>query len=131
MTPPPGGARQGTARTVFRVLGIALGGLGLVLVVVGFYRFATGGVGDQAQPAFFMFVSGGVLLVVGFGLLSAGFMGAGARYAAGETAPVVKDSAAYLSDGEGILGVGRTARGPAAAGGASGAAGTSGVRGPG
>ncbi|MBI2245014.1 MAG: hypothetical protein HYU55_14135 [Nocardioides sp.] len=37
-----------------------------------------------------------------------GFLGAAARYGAGETVPVVKDSATYLSDGEGILGAGRT-----------------------
>jgi len=36
-------------------------------------------------------------------------LGAAARCGGGETMPVVKDSAAYLSDGEGILGVGRTA----------------------
>ena len=42
-------------------------------------------------------------------LLQWGFLGAAARYGAGETMPVVKDSATYLSDGEGILGVGRTA----------------------
>ena len=31
-----------------------------------------------------------------------------ASYVAGETMPVVKDSATYLSDGRGIAGVGRT-----------------------
>src|SRR3954453_22007796 len=31
-----------------------------------------------------------------------------ARYAAGETMPTVRDSASYLTDGEGVLGVGRT-----------------------
>ena len=40
--------------------------------------------------------------------LQAGFLGAASRYVAGETTPVIKDSAAYLTDGEGILGVGRT-----------------------
>ena len=30
------------------------------------------------------------------------------RFVAGETMPVVKDSASYLTDGEGVLGVGRT-----------------------
>jgi hypothetical protein len=51
-----------------------------------------------------------VLLVVGPAgwCLQAGFLGAASRYVAGETTPVVKDSAAYLSDGEGFLGVGRT-----------------------
>ncbi len=52
----------------------------------------------------------GGLLVVGVGMmcLQAGFLGAAARYSAGETMPVVRDSASYLTDGEGLLGVGRT-----------------------
>jgi hypothetical protein len=40
--------------------------------------------------------------------LRAGFLGVGLRYVAGETTPVIKDSASCLTNGEGILGVGRT-----------------------
>jgi hypothetical protein len=85
--------------------------LGVLLLAVGFYRFVTfDPSGWDAGPpdGFLMFALGGILAVTGFGFLNAGFMGASARYTAGETMPVVKDSATYLSDGEGILGVGRT-----------------------
>jgi hypothetical protein len=93
------------------VLGLVLTPVGVVMVALGFYRFVTfdpsfGGSG--APDGFLLFAGGGVLAVVGFGLLNAGFLGATARYGAGETMPVVKDGASYLSDGEGVLGVGRT-----------------------
>jgi hypothetical protein len=49
------------------------------------------------------------VMAVGAWLLQAGFFGAAARYAAGETMPVVRDSASYLTNGEGIFGIGRDA----------------------
>jgi hypothetical protein len=108
-TAGPGLPGQSTARTVFRVLGCLLAPLGVVLVVVGFYDFATVEPTFDGPPSgLFVFAGGGFMAVVGFGFLNAGFLGTAARYSAGETMPVVKDSASYLSDGEGILGVGRT-----------------------
>jgi len=111
MTSNPGLRNQAGARRAFRIAGLVLAPVGVVLVVVGFYRFVTTdpGLDSGAPDGFVMFALGGVLTVVGFGCLNAGFLGSAARYGAGETMPVVKDSAAYLSDGEGILGVGRTA----------------------
>lgn len=108
MTRSPGFARQGTARTIFRILGIVLTVVGLLLVVSGFVRFVGSEPGDGLDSAFLTFVGGGFLAVIGFACINLGFMGASARYAAGETMPVVKDSASYLTDGEGVLGVGRT-----------------------
>lgn len=110
-TPSPGLRQQAGVRNVFRVLGLVLTPVGVILVALGFYRFVTfnPSIGQSEGPdGFFLFIGGGILAVVGFGLLNAGFMGAAARYGAGETMPVVKDSAAYLSDGEGVVGVGRT-----------------------
>lgn len=107
----PGLRQQSGVRTVLRILGLVMAPLGVVLVAVGFYRFVTydSSTFDSGPPdGFLMFALGGIMAVVGFGLLSAGFMGATARYSAGETMPVVRDSASYLSDGEGVLGVGRT-----------------------
>lgn len=121
-TTGPGLSRQKTVRTVFRVLGLVLAPLGVGLVVLGFYRFVTfdpSSWGSGPPDGFLMFALGGFLAVAGVGLLNAGFLGAAARYGAGETMPVVKDSATYLSDGQGILGVGRTAddeKAPAAGG---------------
>ena len=39
------------------------------------------------------------MAVVGFGLLATGFLGAQARYAAGETVPVLEDSLEHLTSG--------------------------------
>lgn len=107
----PGLRQQSGVRTAFRGLGVVLAPLGVLLLAVGFYRFVTfDPSGWDAGPpdGFLMFALGGIVAVAGFGFLSAGFLGTTARYSAGETMPVVKDSATYLSDGEGILGVGRT-----------------------
>lgn len=108
----PGLRSQSGTRTVLRALGLLMAPVGVLLVVVGFARFAgLGGAewsGDGAPPGFLMFAGGGFVAVIGFALLNAGFMGVAARYGAGETMPVVKDSAAYLTDGHGVLGVGRT-----------------------
>jgi hypothetical protein len=112
MTGAPGFERNRTQRNVLRVVGVVLLLAGIYLLVTGGIDFADdidsadtdGGFGPILRLA-----GGGFLVVFGAGALSAGFLGARARYAAGETMPVVKDSAAYLSDGEGILGVGRTA----------------------
>lgn len=111
--PARGGLTENrTARIVLRVVGA-------VLLVVGAYFLITGGMQfaddmnsddmDGGAGPIFRLMIGGFSAVIGLGLLNWGFLGAQARYTAGETMPVVKDSATYLSDGEGILGVGRTA----------------------
>jgi hypothetical protein len=114
-TPPPGLRGQNGARTFFRVLGPMVVIVALVLLVTAGMDFfsAMSSFGDQPTK-FAMFFVGLPLLAVGGWLTQAGFMGAGARYAAGELAPVVKDTAGYLSDGQGILGVGRAPSQPGA-----------------
>ena len=106
----PGLRARGGVRTTFRVLG-------LVLVLVVFTGFA--GAGDDfsggAPDGFVVFAPGGFLTVIGLGLLGAGSMGASARFDAGETMPVVKGIASYLTDGQGVLGMGRRLDEPAAA----------------
>lgn len=104
----PGFARQGQYRTTFRVLGalVALGG-----VIMFGYGFSSV-FGSEDMPGAFpllCFVGGVLVLGVGLMFLQWGFLGAAARYGAGETMPVVKDSAEYLSNGEGLLGIGRSA----------------------
>jgi hypothetical protein len=112
VTPPPGpGFRnQAGARTVFRVLGVLVVLVALTLMVVAGMEFFTLE-GFEEPTRFWMFFVGIPLLAVGGWLLQAGFMGAGARYASGELAPVAKDTAHYLTDGEGFLGVGTTTSG--------------------
>ena len=116
----PGLRNQAGARTSFRVIGLVLLVVGVGAAGYGFISFAGGIFAadttlDPALPgasgmgrSFLLFAGGGFVTVLGFWFFSAGFMGAAARYGAGGSMPVVKDSAAYLTDGEGLLGVGRT-----------------------
>ncbi|CAI9399453.1 zinc ribbon domain-containing protein [Nocardioides sp. T2.26MG-1] len=107
-TAAPGFARQGQYRTTFRVLGALLVVAGIVM---GIYGFSAVFGSDEVPGALALLCFVGSVLVFGVGLmfLQWGFLGAAARYGAGETMPVVKDSAEYLSNGEGLLGVGRSA----------------------
>jgi len=59
----------------------------------------------QMGGSFLLFTVGGVAMVVGMFLASLGFTGA-----AGETMPLGRDSLSYLTNGVGVLGVGRTGR---------------------
>lgn len=110
MSTPPGLPEQVRVRNTLRITGI-------VLLVVGLFLFGSGLADFLATmsdptlegPTKFWELFVGLLLLAPAGwCLQAGFLGAASRYVAGETAPVVKDSASYLSDGEGVLGVGRT-----------------------
>jgi hypothetical protein len=114
-TPGPGLRQQAGVRTFFRVAGALLVTLGVVVFLWGLLNvFGDRGFDPPAGVHIAAFIGG--LPLIGFGLmcLQAGLLGAAARYGAGETMPVVKDSATYLSDGEGVLGVGRTVDDPGA-----------------
>lgn len=109
--PSPGLRNQPQLRNVFRVAGVLLVAIGLYFIVTAMREFFT--LHDFEEPTqFWMMFVGMPILVVGLWCLQAGFMGVAARYVAGEGAPVIKDSAAYLTDGQGILGVGRTVDDP-------------------
>jgi hypothetical protein len=109
MVASPGYASQPTIRTMFRILGIVIAGVAITFIVIAARDlFAAGDSFDDAPTKFWMFFVGIPLLAVGGWCLQAGFAGVAARYVAGEAMPVIKDSAAYLSDGEGVHGVGRT-----------------------
>jgi len=110
---PPGLREQATARTAFRVIGILLLLVALVFLAVGLQDFFASSDSFDGPHKFWMLFVGILLLGPAAWCLQAGFMGTAARYVAGETTPVVKDSAAYLTDGEGLLGVGRTVDDPA------------------
>lgn len=112
----PGLPNQDQVRNGSRVGGLVLTIGGVLTVLIGFGGFVSGMVTsdiDGPDPKmmglfFVMFAVGGFLSVIGFGLLRVGYLGAAARYGSGELSPVLKDTADYLTDGEGILGVGRT-----------------------
>lgn len=102
--------RTSGTRTVLRVLGGVLLLAGLVVAGIGVSRFVADFESVDGGPGSILMIgAGGFLCVFGLGALSAGTLGAQSRYVAGETMPTVKQSAAYLSDGQGIMGVGRTA----------------------
>lgn len=108
----PGLRNQDGARTTFRVLGVVFG-LCLLFCGAMFVRGMVTDFGDDSMdagfPTFFLWFLGVmVFLIPTFLCLNAGFGGVAMRYAAGESMPVVRDSASYLTDGEGLLGIGRT-----------------------
>ena len=133
-TPSPGFPDQARKRTALRVAGILLTLAGLVLIGTAIADFfgafdssssaATyddytgpvpdlgledgGSVDDGMPDLFWLFFLGMPVLFAGAVCLQLGYVGAAARWSAGESAPVLKDTASYLTDGEGLLGVGRT-----------------------
>lgn len=111
----PGLAGQGGLRTFLRIAGPLLLVVGLVLCgIAGADFFRAFGASEIGAPPtrFWMFFVAFPFLAAGTWLTQAGYLGLAARYAAGETMPVVRDSAAYLTDGEGVLGIGRAVDDP-------------------
>jgi hypothetical protein len=109
----PGFTRQQSARTAFRVAGVVLLFVALGFLANGLADFFSSADTLDGPHKFWMIFVGILLLGPAGWCLQAGFMGAASRYVAGETMPVVKDSASYLTDGQGFLGVGRTDSTPA------------------
>lgn len=99
------------SRTVLRVAGALCLVGGVVLAFIGGRGILRDIASESMDPNFGPILTlggGGFLCVIGLALVNAGTLGAQSRYVAGETMPTVKRSAEYLSDGEGIMGVGRT-----------------------
>lgn len=110
-TPGPGYPDQTRKRLVFRVLGVLSMLTALVLIglaAADFYASFTADdpFVDDGPDRFWMFFLALPFFAAGGFMLQLGFGGALARYGAGESAPVLKDTARYLSDGRGVLGVG-------------------------
>jgi hypothetical protein len=105
---PPGLRGQATARTAFRVIGVVLLIVALGFLAVGLQDFFSSAESFDGPHRFWMVFVGVLMLGPAAWCLQAGFVGTATRYVAGETMPTVKDSAAYLTDGEGLLGAGRT-----------------------
>ena len=122
MTANPGHADQARTRMILRVIGFTMLAAGLVIGAkagYGLLQEVTSpiNVDDPSGAGTILMLGGaGFLVVIGLAFLNAGFLGATARYSAGETMPVLKDSAAYLSDGQGHPGAGRGDEGRESAG---------------
>lgn len=117
MTRSPYDTRR--SRTVLLVVGSLLLVGGAVIAYLGGRDFFAAANMESMDPqfgSFFTMAGGAFMVVFGIGMLNAGTLGAQSRYVAGETMPTVKKSAEYLSDGQGIMGVGRTVDDGAAAG---------------
>jgi hypothetical protein len=86
-------------RQVLRIAGPLVAGLGLLLIAIGFGSFFLS-FGSFEPPRFFWCAFLGIpILFVGTVMCMFGFMGAVARYQAGEVAPVGKDTFNYLAEG--------------------------------
>jgi hypothetical protein len=94
----PGIRGQALARNVFRVVGLVALVVAIGFLVVGLQDFFSSADSFDGPHKFWMIFVGLFGLAVAGWCLQAGFMGAASRYFAGETMPVVKDSAAYLTD---------------------------------
>ena len=121
MVTSPGLSQQSGVRTFLRIGGavIALVGLGLLIAGMAsfFHSFNAEPFSDDSGPGnFWMVFAGMPLLAVGGWMLQAGFLGAASRFVAGEAAPVLKDTASYLTDGAGVLGIGKEQAGSGATG---------------
>ena len=102
----PGLDHQSTVRTVARVAAVVLLLVGAVLGFMGVSAFVADFQSMDGGP--------GPILTAAAGGFCIGWLRTQASYVAGETMPVLKDSATYLSDGQGLGNVGRTPA-PAAA----------------
>jgi hypothetical protein len=100
---------QTAIRTFFRVVGAALFCVGSVLVAIGlisfftkFAQFAQPGGPDPLNfgpPRYFWCVFVGAPLAAGgMAMLKLGYLGAIARYVAGEASPVAKDVVNYMGE---------------------------------
>ncbi len=108
MSTEPGLPRQGAIRRNARIFGIIVTVLGAAVVIAGLVVFVQAFSNDYdpfedegiPRPVFGLVAlfGGGVLLVIGRSLLTAGYGGVALRYAAGEAAPTIKDTLAHLKD---------------------------------
>lgn len=99
----PGYADQSTKRMIARVVGVVCMGIALLLIGLALADFFAAMNSSQfgAEPTrFWMFFLAMPFFLIGGIGLNAGFMGAGARYAAGEVAPTARDTLNYLQEDE-------------------------------
>ena len=91
--------RHSNTRQFLRKLGPLLAGAGLLLMVIGVGSFfASFGTFEPPRYLWCCFL-GIPLLAVGLGMTQFAYLGAFARYVAGEAAPVQKDTFNYLAEG--------------------------------
>lgn len=102
--PDPGLHDQGTWRTLLRVGGPILLGIGLILAAIGFIDFfsAFGSFGGMPRNFWMAFI-GLPLMGLGTTMIKAGYLGPASRYVAGEVSPTLRDTLGFLGVGGGEL----------------------------
>jgi len=90
---------HGGVRSVLRVVGPIVGLTGLIFMIVGVVSFFSAFGGSGGPKYFWCCFVGIPLMFVGGVLTQFAYMGKVARYAAGEMAPVAKDTFNYMADG--------------------------------
>lgn len=84
-------------RNALRAIGVVLMVVGGCFALVGFISFFSA-FGGHGPPEYFWCAFVGLpMLAIGFRLVSFGFLGAAARYMAGEAAPAAKDTFNYVA----------------------------------
>ena len=91
--------RHKATRSLLRVVGPSVALIGLIFLIVGAVNFFSSFGGFEPPRLFWCCFVGMPLLFVGGLLSSLGFMGALARYTAGEHIPVATDAINDLADG--------------------------------
>lgn len=93
--------RHDETRSLLRVLGPAIAGVGLVFMIIGLGSFFAAFGGHSMEPPRFFWCAfvGMPLLAVGVGISKFAYFGAVARYIASEAAPVGKDFTNYMVGG--------------------------------
>jgi ribosomal protein L40E len=86
-------------RSVLRIIGPAIAGIGLLFLAVGLVSFFSAFGGGGFPRYFWCAFVGMPLLAVGVGITKFAYLGAVARYVAGEAAPVGKDVTNYMVAG--------------------------------
>ena len=86
-------------RGILRVLGPVIFVVGLIFFITCLVSFFTAMSGHGFPRLFWCGFVGLPLMWLGSVLCGAGFIGAAARYLAGESAPVAKDTFNYMADG--------------------------------
>jgi ribosomal protein L40E len=91
--------RQSEVRSVLRVIGPVIAGVGLVFVLIGMVSFFSAFGGGGFPRLFWCAFVGMPILFVGITITKIAFVGSVARYMAGETAPIGKDVTNYMVAG--------------------------------
>jgi hypothetical protein len=90
---------HGRKRGVLRLIGPIFLAVGLIFMLIGLIDFFRAMSGHGEPKLFWCLFVGMPLVFIGGVGIQAGFIGAVARYMAGESAPVAKDTFNYMADG--------------------------------